>query len=88
MSIVAKQTNRFSETEIDGEIIVMHLGTGEFFSLTGSAAATWQLMDGTRDRGALVKELAARFDGPEAKIASDVDQFLKKLTDMGLVAIG
>ena len=88
MTAVTKRTGQFTETEIDDEIVVMHLGTGEFFSLTGSAAATWRLIDGTRDRSGLVAALSAKFDGQETEIASDVDEFLDKLLSMDLIAIG
>ena len=88
MTAVTKQTGQFTETEIDDEIVVMHLGTGEFFSLTESAAATWRLIDGTRDRAGLLNELSGRFDGQEAEIASDLDDFLHELNEKGLIAVG
>ncbi len=88
MTAVTKRTGQFTETEIDDEIVVMHLGTGEFFSLTGSAAATWRLIDGTRDRSNLVAALSAGFDGEESEIASDVDEFLGKLQSMDLLEVG
>ncbi len=86
MTILAKQAGRFTETEIDDEIVVMRLETGEFFSLAGTAAATWRLIDGTRDRDALVKALAADFDGSEADMAPDVDEFITELKELGLIA--
>lgn len=86
MTLLAKQAGRFTETEIDDEIVVMRLDTGEFFSLTGTAAETWRLIDGTRDRSALVKALAAGFGGGEGDIAPDVDEFLTRLKELGLIA--
>lgn len=86
MTILIKQANRFTETEIDEEIVVMRLDNGEFFSLAGSAAVTWRLIDGTRDRNALIATLADEHDADEATIASDVDEFLRQLRDGGLIA--
>ena len=40
MGNLTKQANRFTETDIDEEIIVMRLDNGEFFSLSGTGAAT------------------------------------------------
>lgn len=88
MTILAKQAGRFTETEIDDEIVVMHLDTGEFFSLAGTAAATWRLIDGTRDPTALVEALAAEFGGDRREIAADVDEFLAHLKGLGLVGDG
>jgi pyrroloquinoline quinone biosynthesis protein D len=87
MNAIVKQPDRFSETDIDDEIVVMRLDNGEFFSLTGTAAATWRLIDGKRSREELLAALVDRFDGPAADIAADVDDFLASLRDMGLVAV-
>ena len=83
MNALAKRTERFAETEV----VVMRLDNGDFFSLAGTAAATWRLIDGTRNRAALVTALTTEFDGDEAEIAADVDEFLVKLREMGLLAV-
>ena len=87
MNALAKRTERFAETEVDDEVVVMRLDNGDFFSLGGTAAATWRLIDGTRNRAALVTALTTEFDGDEAEIAADVDEFLVKLREMGLLAV-
>lgn len=87
MTILAKQADRFTETDIDDEIVVMRLDNGEFFSLSGTAAATWRMIDGTRDRNSLLSALAKQYEGDEAKIAADIDEFLAKLREMGLLAV-
>lgn len=88
MMAVSKQGDRFTETEIDDEIVVMHLGTGEFFSLAGTAAATWRLIDGTRGRAELVTELCSQFEGKPSDVGPDVDAFLAKLETVGLIDVG
>ena len=87
MNALAKRTERFAETEVDDEVVVMRLDNGDFFSLARTAAATWRLIDGTRNRAALVTALTTEFDGDEAEIAADVDEFLVKLREMGLLAV-
>ena len=87
MPILTKQADRFTETDIDDEIVVMRLDNGEFFSLSGTAAATWRMIDGTRDRSTLLSALAAQYEGDEADIAADIDEFLTKLREMGLLAV-
>jgi hypothetical protein len=88
MNMIAKRTGGFVETEIDDEVVVMELGKGEFFSLTGTSIAIWRLIDGTRDRAALIAALSEEYDAPGAEIASDVDEFLAKLGDAGLIERG
>ena len=87
MSGLAKHSNRFTETDVDDEIVVMRLDNGDFFSLAGTAAATWRLIDGTRDRKALLAALATEFNSAEADIAADVDECLAELKEMGLLAV-
>lgn len=87
MSIPTKRPDRFSVTDIDEEIVVMRLDNGEFFSLAGTAAAAWRLIDGTRDRDELVAALSQQFEGAEADIASDIDGFLAELREMGLLTL-
>lgn len=88
MSAITKLTSNFSETTIDEEIVVMRLDTGEFLSITGTGTAIWERVDGSRNREELISDLAAEFDAPQGQIAADVDEFLGKLRDAGLVAGG
>ena len=86
MAAIVKQSGRFTETDIDDEIVVMRLDSGEFFSLAGTGAAIWRLIDGSRDRAGLVAALAAEYESDKDEIAADVDEFLAKLEEQGLVA--
>lgn len=86
MKALTKRSDRFTETGIDDEIVVMRLDSGDFFSLEGTAAVTWRLIDGTRDRAALIEALAAQFESDEDEIAADVDDFLAQLKEQGLIA--
>lgn len=85
MTIISKRTGHFTEADIDEEIVVMRLDNGEFYSLAGTAATTWRLIDGTRDRTALIDELAANYDCDKNEIAADLDDFLEALEGMGLI---
>ena len=83
---LVKAVGRFSETTIDTETVVMDLDSGDFFSLTGTAAAVWQRIDGTRGREALLAELVIEYGQTPEEIAADVDAFLTQLFAAGLVA--
>lgn len=78
----------YSESTIDDEVVLMHIESGEFYSLSGTAAAIWSLIDGQRDRAAVVAELAGQYGADPAGIAADVDAFLARLTAAGLVTGG
>lgn len=82
---LTKDPTAFAETRIDEEIVVMNLASGDFFSLTGSAAAIWDLLDGTRDRAAVLAALADAYEAPEAELAHDLDAFLDELRAGSLI---
>jgi hypothetical protein len=86
--IPTKRTDRFSETTIDGEVVIMSLENGDFFSLTGTARSIWELIDGVRSRDALLAELAATYEMPGVALAADVDAFLAQLAGAGLLDAG
>lgn len=81
-----KAADRFSETTIDGEVVVMSLESGSFFSLTQTAATAWQLIDGTRDLAQLVDALGAHYGTAPADIEADIRGFVAELVGAGLVA--
>ncbi len=85
MSAIIKAKGHFSETEIDDEVVVMNLDSGEFFSLTGTAREIWRLVDGTRDRDSVLAELAREFEAAPTEIAADLDPFLDALAGAGLI---
>ena len=85
---ITKAQASFSETAIDDEIVVMHLVSGEFFSLTGTGRAVWLLLDGTRTRDAVVAAAAEQYDVSPADIAADVDEFLTLLGAAGFLEAG
>lgn len=85
MSAITKAEGRYSETEIDEEVVVMNLESGEFFSLTGTARAIWQLIDGSRNRDGLLQDLARDFDAEPQVLAADLDPFLAGLAKAGLI---
>jgi hypothetical protein len=85
--VLTKATERFSETTIDTETVVMSLESGDFFSLSGTARAIWLLIDGSRDRAALAEALAKQFETQEDAIADEVDAFLAQLAQADLIRI-
>jgi pyrroloquinoline quinone biosynthesis protein D len=86
MAALTKLTDRFVETDIDEEIIIMRLDNGELLTLAGPAASIWRLIDGARDRSAVLDALTAEFAAEEPAMASDLDEFLGQLRESGLLA--
>lgn len=88
MGALIKLTDRFTETAIDDEIVIMRLDTGEIFALSDTAAAVWRLIDGQRDRHGLIGALASDYSADEAVLAEEVDELLASLRQTGILERG
>lgn len=86
MAAVRKLSGRYSEADIDDEIVLMRLDNGELLSLADTGAAIWRLIDGQRDRLALAAELAREYEAGADEIERDLDELIGQLTEAGLVA--
>jgi len=85
MRPLIKRADRFTETAIDDEIVIMRLDNGAFFTLSDTAAAAWRLIDGQRDGQAIVCALACQYAVDEARIAEDVHDLIVKLSRTGVL---
>lgn len=88
MGAIEKHRDRFTESRVEDEIVVMRIDNGEFFSIAGTGLDIWPLIDGSRDRDALLAELQAAFEAPEGVIGAELDAFLAELADAGLIRRG
>ena len=86
--LLTKDPATYAETRIDDEIVIMNLASGDFFSLQDSAAVIWDLLDGSRDRAAVLAALGDEFDVAEAALTRDLDTFLGELRVGGLITGG
>ena len=53
--------------------------------LNTTAAAVVALCDGSRSKGEITAELAERFAAPADQLAADVSEFLRQLSERGLL---
>ena len=82
---LAKRSERFTETPSDGEVVIMRLDTGQFFSLAGTAAAAWHLIDGERTRADLIAALSVEYASADGQLEKDLDEFLGQLKASGIL---
>ncbi len=73
---------------IDGEVIAIHLVSGNYYSLRGSSAEIWAVVSdsGPISADEIVDTLAPRFTSSRSEIEASVERFLVELRDEGLVA--
>lgn len=85
MAVVRKLTQNFIATQVDGEILIVDLDRGELYSLTGSAKAVWEAIDGTRSDAEIAALMADMFQGDEQAIASDLEALVGEFEKAALV---
>jgi hypothetical protein len=73
---------------IDGEVIIINLSTGTYYSLKGSAADVWELIQQPAGiaESELVDAVEARYAAPRADVEIPVRSFLRELVEEGLVS--
>lgn len=72
---------QIAHQNIDGEVIVIRFDTGSYFSLNGSAAELWQMLD----RPQTVRSLCARFANSNEAAERTLQKFVDELSAEGLV---
>ncbi|MBI3445414.1 MAG: PqqD family protein [Magnetospirillum sp.] len=75
-------------TEVDGEVVMMHLDLGRYFGLDSIATDIWKRLETPMTFAALIDGLQADYEAERAVIAADVARLLAEMADKGLVALG
>jgi hypothetical protein len=73
---------------IEGEVILIDLKTGTYYSLRDTGAAVWQAIEQGADEDAVVAELTSRYDASEDQIRAAGTQLLVELEREGLIRAG
>jgi hypothetical protein len=64
---------------LDGEVIVVNLDTGTYYSLTGTAADIWRSVDEGGSVDEAVVQLAGQYDAPRSVVGPAVTRFVGEL---------
>lgn len=74
---------------IDGEVIVINLASGNYYSVKGSGAEIWDVIESSpgADRSTIAAATAARFGCAPDEVAPDIVDFLEALQREELVAV-
>jgi PqqD family protein of HPr-rel-A system len=71
--------------DVDGEAILLDPTTGEFYALRGTAGAIWDLLAEPRSLDDLVSKLATTYDVDPDVCRTEVERFVGKLAESGLI---
>jgi Coenzyme PQQ synthesis protein D (PqqD) len=71
--------------DLDGEAVILDLGSGTYFGLNQVGTRVWQLISEGSDESHIVDSIASEYDGDRATIAADVSRLLNDLRARRLI---
>ncbi len=75
-------------TEVDGELVIIHVETGKFFSLKGVGLEIWRKLDAESDVDVICQDLACEYGISHTECLQSVDAFVAQLTTAGFAKMG
>ncbi|MEL6529117.1 MAG: PqqD family peptide modification chaperone [Pseudomonadota bacterium] len=75
-------------TDMNGEIVMMHIEKGSYFSLTGTGGPIWDRLETAMTFAELSESLGSEFDlESDSESEAQVREFFEKLVAEGLVVV-
>ena len=84
---VIHRTQNYMDTDLDDEIILLHVGSGHIYGIADTAKQIWgQLLEPIKF-GKLISDLVEQFEIDRKTCVIEVSQFLLEMEKQGLVDI-
>lgn len=80
-----KISANFQSTIMDGELIMIHAGTGQFFALKDVGLEVWNALDSEPDLGRICSNLQADYNVDPEDCRKSVEEFADRLVLAGFV---
>lgn len=78
-------SERVHARRFDGEMVILDLGQGQYFSLDEVGSTIWEHASSGLSIGEIVKEIATVYDADVPRIQRDVERILEELVQAGLL---
>ena len=70
---------------VDGELVMMSIQAGNYYSIGGIGMVIWELLDQPRTLDELVDAVVADYDVERERCAADVAAFLDEILGLNLI---
>jgi len=74
-------------SELEGEAVILDLGSGVYFGLNPVGARVWELLRGGRDLRSVQAALLEEFDVPASRCEADLLELVRRMAADGLVQV-
>jgi Coenzyme PQQ synthesis protein D (PqqD) len=78
-------TSRVSYETIDGEVLIINFETGNYYSLLGSAAEIWSIVERGAAAGDILAAVDHRYTGDRGHMEGAINKFVDALLDEALI---
>ncbi|MEA5619899.1 PqqD family protein [Cronbergia sp. UHCC 0137] len=72
---------------IDGEVVIVDLDHGHYYSLLKTGADLWGCVERHLDRYQMIEEIGQKYDGTIEEITAAIDEFLDQLQQEELIVV-
>lgn len=84
---MVRRIGEMIETEVDGELVALHVDNGTCYGFNGTATRIWALIEQPKRLSELKAELLAEFDVDPSTCEAQLKELLDELAADGLVEI-
>jgi hypothetical protein len=85
--LIVSRRAELIETEVDGELVALHIDNGTCYGFNGTATRIWALIERPRRLSELREELVREFDVDPETCERQLGELLKELEADGLVEL-
>ena len=82
---IAKNSDLVIDRVLDSEALLIHLSSGDYFSLDSVGTRIWESIDGSKTVQDLVDLILEEYNVDRDQAVTDVVELVSKLADEGLI---
>lgn len=86
ISYIIRNPNQVA-AEIDGDLVMMNIGQGEYYGITGVGSRIWELLATPATVADIVRVICTEYDVEEAQCQADTQAFVEELIKLGLASV-
>ena len=87
LSTTLTRSDKLVHTAIDGDVTMMNIDTGRYYSLTAVGARIWSCMDSPIRVDQICERLRGEFRVERSRCEQEVLSFVRRMADEGVVCI-
>ena len=74
--------------QLDGEAVLLHLGSGTYYTLNETGSRIWKLLEELGDPRQALETMCAEYEADRETVAADIHELITDLGARGLLSVG